>query len=183
MRIKATIVAYAFSVQCFKNATIEAYAGIRVKEVYRVETFRKKSFVSRNWKLSTHTSQHKYRMARSKCSWDNIFVNFGNALHITKILASKILLLYKCSPASYINISRQYWRAPHRHQMENFPVAASSICNTHDSVNIPSDPVYIRKSLPYNANRSWWKTFAAAWSYCYSRENFRDCTAVWNTLQ
>ena len=31
MRIKATIVAYAFSVQCFENATIVAYAGLRVK--------------------------------------------------------------------------------------------------------------------------------------------------------
>ena len=30
MRIKATIVAYAFSVQCFENATIVAYAGLRV---------------------------------------------------------------------------------------------------------------------------------------------------------
>ena len=28
--------------------------------------------------------------------------------------------------------------------MENFSVAASSICNTHDSVSIPSDPVYAR---------------------------------------
>ena len=28
--------------------------------------------------------------------------------------------------------------------MENFPVAASSICNTHDSVSIPSGPVYAR---------------------------------------
>ena len=31
MRIKATIVAYAFLVQCFENATIVAYAGLRVK--------------------------------------------------------------------------------------------------------------------------------------------------------
>ena len=31
MRIKTTIVAYAFSVQCFENATIVAYAGLRVK--------------------------------------------------------------------------------------------------------------------------------------------------------
>ena len=31
MHIKATIVAYAFSVQCFENATIVAYAGLRVK--------------------------------------------------------------------------------------------------------------------------------------------------------
>ena len=31
MRIKTTIVAYAFSVQCFVNATIVAYAGLRVK--------------------------------------------------------------------------------------------------------------------------------------------------------
>ena len=31
MRIKATIVAYTFSVQCFENATIVAYAGLRVK--------------------------------------------------------------------------------------------------------------------------------------------------------
>ena len=31
MRIKATIVAYAFSVQYFENATIVAYAGLRVK--------------------------------------------------------------------------------------------------------------------------------------------------------
>ena len=33
MRIKATIVAYAFSVQCFENATIVAYAGLRVKRM------------------------------------------------------------------------------------------------------------------------------------------------------
>ena len=32
MHIKATIVAYAFSVQCYENATIVAYAGLRVKE-------------------------------------------------------------------------------------------------------------------------------------------------------
>ena len=31
MHIKATIVAYAFSVQCFENATIVAYAGLTVK--------------------------------------------------------------------------------------------------------------------------------------------------------
>ena len=31
MRIKTTIVAYAFSVQYFENATIVAYAGLRVK--------------------------------------------------------------------------------------------------------------------------------------------------------
>ena len=31
MSIKATIVAYAFSVQCFENATIVAYVGFRVK--------------------------------------------------------------------------------------------------------------------------------------------------------
>ena len=30
MHIKATIVAYAFSVQYFENATIVAYAGLRV---------------------------------------------------------------------------------------------------------------------------------------------------------
>ena len=30
MRIKATIVAYAFSVQCFESATIVAYADLRV---------------------------------------------------------------------------------------------------------------------------------------------------------
>ena len=33
MRIKATIEAYAFSVQCFENATIVAYAGLRVKHL------------------------------------------------------------------------------------------------------------------------------------------------------
>ena len=33
MRIKATIVAYAFSVHCFENATIVAYAGLRVKSI------------------------------------------------------------------------------------------------------------------------------------------------------
>ena len=68
-------------------------------------------------------------------------MNFGNALCVTKILASKILVLYKCSPASYMNISRQCLRGPHCHQME---VAASSICNTRDLVSIPSDPVYTR---------------------------------------
>ena len=31
MRIKATIVAYVFSVQCFENTTIGAYAGLRVQ--------------------------------------------------------------------------------------------------------------------------------------------------------
>ena len=31
MHIKATIVAYAFSVQCFENATIVTYMGLRVK--------------------------------------------------------------------------------------------------------------------------------------------------------
>ena len=32
MRIKATIVAYAFSVQYFENVTIVAYVGLRVKQ-------------------------------------------------------------------------------------------------------------------------------------------------------
>ena len=31
--IKATIVAHAFSVQCFENATIVAYAGVRVNNM------------------------------------------------------------------------------------------------------------------------------------------------------
>ena len=31
MHIKATIVAYAFSMQCFKNAIIVAYVSLRVK--------------------------------------------------------------------------------------------------------------------------------------------------------
>ena len=31
MCIKATIVAYAFSLQCFENATVVAYVGLRVK--------------------------------------------------------------------------------------------------------------------------------------------------------
>ena len=31
MHIKATIVTYAFLVQCFENATIVAYAGLRVQ--------------------------------------------------------------------------------------------------------------------------------------------------------
>ena len=30
MHIKAAIVAYAFLVQCFENATVKAYAGLRV---------------------------------------------------------------------------------------------------------------------------------------------------------
>ena len=79
-------------------------------------------------------------------SWDNIFLNFSNALRILKILASKILVLCRCSPYSYVymNISRQCQRAPHCYQVGNFPVAASSTCNTHDSVSIPSNPVYPR---------------------------------------
>ena len=35
MRIKVTIVAHAFSVQCFENATIVAYAGLRVKYFFQ----------------------------------------------------------------------------------------------------------------------------------------------------
>ena len=35
IHIKVTIVAYAFSVQCFKIATIMAYAGLRVKHNLR----------------------------------------------------------------------------------------------------------------------------------------------------
>ena len=31
MCIKATILAYAFSLQCFENATVVAYVGLRVK--------------------------------------------------------------------------------------------------------------------------------------------------------
>ena len=33
MHIKVTIVAYVFSVQCFENATIVAYAGLRVNSL------------------------------------------------------------------------------------------------------------------------------------------------------
>ena len=32
MHIKHTIMAYAFLVQCFENATIVAYAGLRVNQ-------------------------------------------------------------------------------------------------------------------------------------------------------
>ena len=39
MRIKATIVAYALSVQYFKNASIVAYAGLRVKNNLLVKSF------------------------------------------------------------------------------------------------------------------------------------------------
>ena len=67
------------------------------------------------------------------------FMNYANALRITKILVSKFLGVLKL--ASYMNISR---RVRHGHQLENFPVAASSICNAHDSVSIPPDPVYVR---------------------------------------
>ena len=35
MHIKATIVAYVFSVQCFENATIVAYVGLRVKKILK----------------------------------------------------------------------------------------------------------------------------------------------------
>ena len=78
----------------------------------------------------------------SKVSSDKIFMNLGNPLCITKILASKLLVLYRYSPAIYMNISRQCHRASYRHKMENLPVAASSIFNVHDSVSIPSDPFY-----------------------------------------
>ena len=43
MRIKATIVAYAFLAQCFKNATIVAYADLRIKAY--------------NWKVVLHFAQ------------------------------------------------------------------------------------------------------------------------------
>ena len=43
MRIKATIVAYAFLVQCFENATIVAYADLRIKAY--------------NWKVILHFAQ------------------------------------------------------------------------------------------------------------------------------
>ena len=43
MYIKATIVAYAFSVQCFENATIVAYADLRVNSYVRDEGSRKKT--------------------------------------------------------------------------------------------------------------------------------------------
>ena len=43
MRIKATIVAYAFSAQCFENATIVAYADLRIKAY--------------NWKVVLHFAQ------------------------------------------------------------------------------------------------------------------------------
>ena len=46
MHIKATIVAFAFSVQYFENATIVAYAGLRVKccipcsgQVWKIDFF------------------------------------------------------------------------------------------------------------------------------------------------
>ena len=49
----------------------------------------------------------------SKFLWDNIFLDFSSALCITKILALKVLVLYRCSPARYMNILRQCRRAPH----------------------------------------------------------------------
>ena len=48
MRIKATIVAYAFSVQCFENATIVAYADLRIKAY--------------NWKVVWHFAQDTVSM-------------------------------------------------------------------------------------------------------------------------
>ena len=41
MCIKATIVAYAFLVQCFENATIVAYLSLRVKSHRSGSLFRK----------------------------------------------------------------------------------------------------------------------------------------------
>ena len=100
------------------------------------------------WKVSFLQSSHTHIyiciLYGSKFLWDNIFVNFGIALCIMIILALKFSVLYRCSPA---NISRQCQRTPHRHLLENLPqciASAWSIINTHNSVSIPFDPVYLR---------------------------------------
>ena len=56
---------------------------------------------------------------------ENIFVNVGNALHITKILVAKILVLYRCSPATQLAIriiqgSVIVLKSFHCHQLGNF---------------------------------------------------------------
>ena len=60
----------------------------------------------------------------SKFSWDNIFVNFGNALRIIKILASKTLCVLQLAVWIFQGSVEEL---PHCHQIEYFPVAASSI--------------------------------------------------------
>ena len=56
--------------------------------------------------------------------WDNIFVNFGNALLITKILAAKILVLHERAPWPWILQGSAGRRTSYCHQMDNFPVAS-----------------------------------------------------------
>ena len=51
----------------------------------------------------------------SKFSWDSTFINFGNALHITKILALKILVFIGFFHYEYINaVSKKYPPLPNQ---------------------------------------------------------------------
>ena len=59
MRIKATIVAYAFSVQCFENATIVAYAGLRVNHLVFISAHSKEVLsCNRNFLSNTNCISH-----------------------------------------------------------------------------------------------------------------------------
>ena len=84
------------------------------------------------WHLSSYITYCTAISCKAKpyTIWLQIFVRqyfceFCNTLYITNKLALIILVLYRCSPASYMNISSQCRRAPHHHQIENFPVATS----------------------------------------------------------
>ena len=56
MCIKATVVAYAFSVQCFENATIVAYTDLGIKAY--------------NWKVVLHFAQDIFsRITATFCNF------------------------------------------------------------------------------------------------------------------
>ena len=62
MRIKATIVAYAFSVQCFENATIVAYAGLRANHIGSISKHITPLIINSLRVTHRHTDMHTYHI-------------------------------------------------------------------------------------------------------------------------
>ena len=69
MRIKATIVAYAFLVKYFKNTTITAYVGLRVKADFKGQLIDE-------YKLICHLCQHPIAVKGGNTS--NLFSHLKN---------------------------------------------------------------------------------------------------------
>ena len=114
-----------------------------------------------------------------KFLWDDTFVNFGNALHITKILTSKILVLHMFSDYEYFKAVLKS-SLPSTKLIINFlylyHYIYNSIANCNKSecylwLSIPFNPVYVAaigiyaKFIPKQKTTTlFWMDQVLAWS-------------------